>query len=114
MIHVARYLPVGAESDPRADEHELEGLLDTIQPGWREHVVVRRFLPRLTVMNAMATAAAGGTAGRPGPAVPGVRGLFVAGDWVGGEGLLADASVASAASAAELAARSRSAVAAAA
>jgi phytoene dehydrogenase-like protein len=114
MIHVARYLPVGTESDPRADERELEGLLDTIQPGWREHVLVRRFLPRLTVMNAMVTAALGGTAGRPGPAVPGVRGLFVAGDWVGAEGLLADASVASAARAAELALRAPSAVAAAA
>ncbi|HLY38602.1 MAG TPA: FAD-dependent oxidoreductase [Candidatus Binatia bacterium] len=114
MIHVARYLPVGAESDPRADERELEALLDTIQPGWREHVVVRRFLPRLTVMNAMVTAARGGTAGRPGPAVPGVRGLFVAGDWVGAEGLLADASVASAARAAELAARAPAVVAAAA
>ena len=114
MIHVARYLPVGAEGDPRADERELEALLDTIQPGWREHVVVRRFLPRLTVMNATVTAAMGGTAGRPGPAVPGVRGLYVAGDWVGGEGLLADASIASAARAAELAARGSSAVAAAA
>jgi phytoene dehydrogenase-like protein len=105
MIHVARYLPVGAESDPRSDERELESLLDTIQPGWRPHVVARRFLPRLTVMHAMATASMGGTAGRPGPAVPGVRGLYVAGDWVGNEGLLADASLASAARAAELAAR---------
>src|SRR5262245_21677200 len=26
MIHVARYLPVGGESDPRSDEHELETL----------------------------------------------------------------------------------------
>jgi phytoene dehydrogenase-like protein len=103
MIHVARYLPVGRESDPKGDERELETLLDTVQPGWRKHVLVRRFLPRLTVSNAMAAAATGGTAGRPGPAVPGVPGLFVAGDWVGGEGLLADASLASAARAAELA-----------
>src|SRR5439155_5627961 len=103
MIHVARYLPVGQEGDAKSDERDLEKLLDTIQPGWREQVVVRRFLPRLTVSNAMATAAAGGTAGRPGPAVPGVRGLFVAGDWVGPEGLLADASLSSAARAAELA-----------
>jgi len=114
MIHVARYLPVGVESDPRSDEHELETLLDTIQPGWRAHVVVRRFLPRLTVMNAAVTAAMGGMAGRPGPAVPGIRGLFVAGDWVGDEGLLADASLASAARAAELAARAATSVAAAA
>jgi phytoene dehydrogenase-like protein len=101
VVHVARYLPPGRDSDPRADERELEGLLDLVQPGWRDVVVVRRFLPRLTVMNAMATATAGGTAGRPGPAVPGVRGLGVAGDWVGPDGLLADASLASAARAAD-------------
>jgi phytoene dehydrogenase-like protein len=97
VVHVARYLPPGRDSEPRTDERELEGLLDLVQPGWRDLVVVRRFLPRLTVMNAMAMATAGGTAGRPGPAVPGVRGLAVAGDWVGPEGLLADASLASAA-----------------
>ncbi|MFQ5556512.1 MAG: hypothetical protein ACE5GB_03250 [Acidimicrobiales bacterium] len=33
--------------------------------------------------------------GRPGVRVPGRRRLFVAGDWVGAEGLLADAAVAS-------------------
>ncbi|HJQ85693.1 MAG TPA: FAD-dependent oxidoreductase, partial [Candidatus Binatia bacterium] len=104
LIQVAKYLPPGTESDPRAVERELEGLLDTIQPGWREVLVVRRFLPRLTVMNAFPTAAAGGTAGRPAAAVPGVRGLFIAGDWVGPEGQLADASFASASRAAELAA----------
>ena len=61
----------------------------------------RRFLPRLVVSNAEVTAAGGGTTGRPGPAVPEVRNLYVVGDWVGGEGMLADATLASA----ELAAR---------
>jgi phytoene dehydrogenase-like protein len=102
-IHVAKYLPVDANGDARADERELEGLLDLIQPGWRDVVVVRRFLPRLVVMNAIATARAGGMAGRPGPAVPEVRGLYLSGDWVGAEGMLADASFASAERAAQLA-----------
>ncbi len=47
-------------------------------------------------------ATAGGTAGRPGPAVPEVANLFVAGDWVGPEAMLADASFASARQAAAL------------
>ena len=33
---------------------------------------------------------------RPGPRVPDAPGVFVVGDWVGGEGMLLDASLASA------------------
>jgi phytoene dehydrogenase-like protein len=102
MIHVAKYLPVGIETDPQADERELEGILDTVQSGWREQVIERRFLPSMTVCHALLTAAAGGAAGRPGPAVPNVHNLYVAGDWVGPEGLLADASLASAKRTAQL------------
>jgi phytoene dehydrogenase-like protein len=103
LIQVARYLPPGETRDPRDDERELEGLLDLVQPGWRDVVVARRLLPRLTVMHAVAAAAAGGEAGRPAAAVPGASRLWLAGDWVGDEGLLADASLASAAHAAALA-----------
>ena len=95
-IHVARYLRPDGDADAKADERELEGLLDLVQPGWRELLVERRFLPHLLVSNAEVTAACGGFAGRPGPAVPEVRNLYVAGDWVGGEGMLADATLASA------------------
>ena len=51
--------------------------------------------------NALVTAAAGGTAGRPGPRVPDAPGVWVVGDWVGGEGMLLDASLASAERAAD-------------
>ncbi|MBX3026556.1 FAD-dependent oxidoreductase [bacterium] len=94
VIHVMKYL-VG-DADPTADQRQLEGLMDLIQPGWREVVVEHRFLPTLLVANALPTAAMGGLRGRPDVAVPGVDGVFVAGDWVGAEGLLADASLASA------------------
>src|SRR5262245_49828616 len=93
VVHVAKYLgsaPAGGE------ERELEGFLDLVQPGWRAAVQERRCLPRMTVTHALVTAAEGGLGGRPGPGVPGVRGLFVVGDWVGHEGMLADASLASA------------------
>ena len=102
LIHVVRYLGAEPARDPGAVERQLEGLLDLMQPGWREALVARRFLPHLTVSNALVTAAQGGTAGRPGPAVPDVPGLYVAGDWVGPEGMLADASLASARRAARL------------
>lgn len=101
LIHTLKYLAPDGDDDPDADEAELEALLDTLQPGWREEVVVRRFMPRLTVVQRMATAGEG-LGGRPGPAVPGRDGVYVAGDWVGAEGWLADAAAASARAAARL------------
>jgi phytoene dehydrogenase-like protein len=101
-IHVAKYLDPDVPTDPKSDERQLEDLLDCVQPGWRELVVERRFLPNMVVYNALVTAAAGGWAGRPGPAVPNIANLYVVGDWVGSEGLLADASLSSAKQAAQL------------
>ena len=104
MIHVAKYLGTdrGPEkrSDPEAAQIELEALLDLAQPGWRKVVAERRFLPNLTVVNALAAAEQGGLAGRPGPEIAGAPGLYIAGDWVGPDGWLVDASLASARSAA--------------
>ncbi len=76
--------------------------MEQVQPGFRELLVERRYLPSLVVSNALVTAEQGGFAGRPAATVPGVRGLYLAGDWVGPEGMLADAALASARRAAEL------------
>jgi phytoene dehydrogenase-like protein len=101
-IHVAKYLDPDVPTDAKADERQLEALLDLVQPGWRDAVVERRFLPSMTVYHALVTAASGGAIGRPGPTVPNFANLYVVGDWVGPKGLLADASLASAKQAAEL------------
>jgi phytoene dehydrogenase-like protein len=91
LVHVARYLRDGE----RAEEHELERILDELQPGWREAVVHKRWLPQMVVSNAIVRPGAP----RPTPVTP-IKGLYVAGDWVGGEGLLSDAALSSARSAA--------------
>jgi phytoene dehydrogenase-like protein len=101
LVHAARYLDPSEPEDAERDRGEIERVLDLVQPGWREQVVHKRFLPHLVVTHGLVTAARGATAGRPGPEVPGTRGLYVAGDWVGPEGQLADASLASARRAAE-------------
>jgi phytoene dehydrogenase-like protein len=88
--------------DPREDERDLEDLLDTAQPGWRGALVRRQYLPRIEAVGTLPTAREGGFAGRPGPRVPGLDNLYLAGDWVGPEGFLVDASMASAHRAAEL------------
>lgn len=102
VVHVMKYLPIISRTDAKEDQLELERFLDGIQPGWRESVVERRFLPRMLVSHAAVTAENGGLAGRPGTEVPGRPGLYIAGDWVGPEGMLVHASLASARAAAQL------------
>lgn len=101
LIHVMKYLGSTHESNPTTDKLELETFLDAIQPGWRNVVVRQRFLPVMVVYNAIVTAEQGGTLGRPDTKVPETENLYIVGDWIGSEGLLADASFASAKRAAE-------------
>lgn len=103
LVQAAVYLAPGEVGGP-TEEERLLALCDRVQPGWRAHEVNRRFLPNLLVYHDLVQAERGGLAGRPGPAVPSLPGLYVAGDWVGRTGILADASIASGAAAAELAA----------
>ena len=88
-----------------ATENELESLLDLMQPGWRERIVAREYLPSLTVTHAELTAERGGTAGRPSPRVGTFENVFIAGDWIGSRGQLSDAAAASANDAAACAIR---------
>jgi phytoene dehydrogenase-like protein len=108
VIHLMKNHAAGEEPDAKADRTELEELLDKMQPGWRGVLAHARFLPRITVSNALVTATQGGTKGRPGPQVPGLDNLYVAGDWVGPEGMLLDAALASAHHAAQLVLKGRS------
>ncbi len=102
LIHAAKYLPTADSTDPAVNKAELRALLDLMQPGWRDVLVAERFLPRMTVSHALVAARDGGLAGRPDVAVAKLPGLYVAGDWVGPEGMLADAALASASRAAQM------------
>jgi phytoene dehydrogenase-like protein len=95
LVHVMRYRRPDEPDDATRDRAQCEQLLDRVRPGWRDHVAHLGFNRRLVAATDQPRAAAGGLTGRPGIAVPGMDGLFVAGDWVGSTGLLADASVAS-------------------
>ena len=76
------------------DRPELEQLAARAGVG-PETIVTRRFLARMTVCGAMPRPANGGLPGRPRVVDSGVPGVTVAGDWIGPQGLLADAALAS-------------------
>ena len=102
LVSLLKYLPVEQKTSAEEDERELEASMDLVQPGWRKVLVHKRFLPSMTTQNALPLASQGGTLGRPSPQVEDIDGLYIVGDWVGNEGLLADASLASAKQAAAM------------
>ena len=73
-----------------------------VNPG---DVVEERFLAAMTVSGGLPTPAGGGLAGRPTVTADDRPGVLLAGDWVGHQGLLADAAVASGHRAGVIAAR---------
>jgi phytoene dehydrogenase-like protein len=97
VVHVIRYGDPGDDTahgalDPRA---EMEQFLDEVQPGWRSHVIAEQFGRTLMVASDRPSPQRGELSNRPGPAISDCPNVFVAGDWVGAFGLLADASLAS-------------------
>lgn len=96
VIHLMKYLREENKDSSESIEKELEVVLDQLQPGWREHVIELRFLPRMTVAYHLPKADERGLAGRPAVSLSDQPGVFLTGDWVGPRGLLADASAASA------------------
>ena len=86
VVHAARYLDGSEDEDVLPS---IERYLDRLQPGWREQVLARRHLPNIAVHHGFPAI------DRPRPSTSLAAGLFLAGDWVGEEGMLADAAMAS-------------------
>ncbi|HVW34946.1 MAG TPA: hypothetical protein VHL53_20605, partial [Acidimicrobiia bacterium] len=104
LVHVLHYLPLGDETPADRLKAGLEehARLAGVDPAMVEE---QRFLLRMTVVGAVPTPANGGLAGRPAIDSTGIPGVFVAGDWVGPRGWLADAAFASGEAAGTAAAR---------
>jgi hypothetical protein len=94
VVAVLRYgARSAAEDRPALDAHRrLAGVTD-------DDVLAERFLASMPVAGAVPRAVRGGLPGRPGTGATGTPGVHLAGDWVGPEGLLADAALASGAAA---------------
>ena len=90
VVGVIRYGARTAE----LDRPQLEAHLRQVGVS-EDDVVARRFLARMVVTGAMPRATSGGLTGRPDITATGLRNVFAAGDWIGPDGLLADAALAS-------------------
>ena len=90
VLAVLRYGATNADDDRALLEHYRR--MAGVDEG---SVAVDRFLARMVVTAAMPLARSGGYRGRPAVTATGSRRTFLAGDWVGADGLLADASLAS-------------------
>ena len=89
VVHVMRY-GARASTDDRA---QLWALARRCGTGGAD-IVAQRFLHEMTVCHALPRPGPG-LSGRPAIDATGTAGVFLAGDWVGAAGLLADASLAS-------------------
>ena len=89
VAHLMHYEPVG-----QIDVCDLEALADELQPGWRDEEVVRQ-VGRRRVVAFDRPQPGSGLAGRHGPVVDDLPGVFVAGDWVGPTDLLGTAAITS-------------------
>ncbi|RNB72807.1 phytoene desaturase family protein [Brevibacillus panacihumi] len=83
----------GMETNSEKDLQDLEQTLDLVQPGWRDELVAKQYLPKITVCHDFMHVK---RQENPGPAVPEINGLYVAGEWASHGELLVDAATASA------------------
>ncbi len=99
LVSLLHYVPVGTSPEPAATRARLERLAGQAGIG-ADDIIDQRYLHRLVVANGFPAAHGGGLAGRPRVDALDVANVSIAGDWVGPVGLLADASAASAQTAA--------------
>ena len=91
VISVIKYQ--SQEKDAELDLRDMEQMLDTAQPGWRHELAAKQFLPNITVSHDFMHLQRQSI---PGPFVPEISGLYVAGEWASHGEMLVDAATASA------------------
>lgn len=90
VVTTIRYGATEARADRAALDEHVSRL--GVHP---EDIAESRFLARMIVAGALPLASRGGLSGRPGVGDSGLPGVTIAGDWVGPDGMLADAALAS-------------------
>ena len=91
LVSAIKYLGTAA-ANAATDRAELEAFLESLQRGWAAQELTSRYLPEMTVTRSRY----GPGRQRPDSQVADMPGLYLAGDWVGPTGWLADAALSSA------------------
>jgi phytoene dehydrogenase-like protein len=81
MIHVAYYC--GSNQTEPSHEAHLEKMLDQLQPGWRNELVFKRFLPHMAASFGTPLAKLSGSPGLESPVLKDLNNVYVCGDFVG-------------------------------
>lgn len=96
IVHIIKYL--SDENDSKDSLNDFENLMNIIQPNWDKYIIKQRFLPSMIVSNGIYPS----KGKRPEIKLDNTSNIYICGDWVGDEGLLADASLSSALSVANM------------
>lgn len=84
--------PLVEINDFHDDKEQLKNTMELLHPNWKREVVAQQYLPKITVVHDFPHI---DRVENPGPNIPEMPGVYVAGDWAGHDELLADAAVAS-------------------
>jgi protoporphyrinogen oxidase len=90
VVSLVKYHNPLQSFNPQEDKAQLETVMDLLHPNWRNEVVVKQYLPKMTVAHDFPHIK---RKDNPGPAIPQMKGIYIAGDWCGHEEILADAAV---------------------
>ncbi|MGE8205618.1 phytoene desaturase family protein [Heyndrickxia sp. NPDC080065] len=93
VVSLTKYhYPINHTINPQIEKDQLETAMDLLHPEWRTEVTVQQFLPKITVSHDFPHIK---RRENPGPSIPEMKGLYIAGDWVSHGEVLADAALAS-------------------
>ncbi|MBT2755735.1 NAD(P)/FAD-dependent oxidoreductase [Mesobacillus foraminis] len=98
VLHVFKYHHPSDYIDETRVKIELEQFLDQLQPGWRQYVITKRFIPNITVNQRLPQIGDEQQLTRSTTKIPG---LYIAGDWASPDCILADGAASSGKQAAE-------------
>jgi phytoene dehydrogenase-like protein len=87
VLHVHKYLTLDENGDASSLREELENWLEFIQPGWKDEVITTRFMPSITISHRIPMNVHQKIIEEPYLGIPGV---YLAGDWVSPDAMLAD------------------------
>ncbi|MDQ0272769.1 phytoene desaturase family protein [Cytobacillus purgationiresistens] len=92
VVSVTKYHKVNQKEKFATGDDELKAVMNILHPGWEEVVEEKQYLSNITVTFDFPHVK---RKQLPGPSIPEMNGIYIAGDWAGHDEMLADAAAAS-------------------